>query len=90
VDTCARIGGDEFIVLLHDIRSNEDLAHASERVSAAISTPINLNGTVRVVSGSIGIAVCPDDATDVDQIISHADHAMYRCKRNRRYDSASR
>ena len=36
---------------------------------------------MRVVSGSIGIAVCPDDATDVDQIISHADHAMYRCKR---------
>ncbi|MFV0421097.1 PAS domain S-box protein [Oleidesulfovibrio sp.] len=88
VDTCARIGGDEFVVLLHNIKSADDLSNASERVAKAITTPIDINGVKRVVSGSIGIAVCPDDATDVDQIINHADHAMYRCKRNRKYDKA--
>ncbi len=88
VDTCARIGGDEFVALLHDIKNDDELTQASERVAKAITMPIDIQGSVRIISGAIGIAICPDDAVNVDQLIQHADNAMYRCKRNRKYDKA--
>ena len=82
-DVVARLGGDEFAVLLPALQSDDDVALIAQKVLTEIQRPIDLNGTKTVVSGSIGIALCPDDAVDHDQLFRHADTAMYTAKRGR-------
>ncbi|MDE2092338.1 MAG: EAL domain-containing protein [Burkholderiales bacterium] len=80
-DLVARMGGDEMCLLLHDVR---DAAHASEiaeRVLAALRVPVELRGGVQHhVTVSAGIAIFPQDGTDVETLLRHADIAMYRAK----------
>jgi len=85
VDTAARLGGDEFVLLLHEA----DAAGAevcAQRVLEELSVPINLEGMSFTVTSSIGIALFPDDGTNMDDLIKNADSAMYHVKERGRSD----
>lgn len=79
-DTLARIGGDEFIVLMADLEKIEDSEPLLERLLKATSDPITLGDAVIKVSASIGVTAYPQDAVDADQLMRHADQAMYVAK----------
>lgn len=82
-DTVARIGGDEFAVLLME---QEDARTASERVARkcgdAVSAPMEVDGVRVTVGLSVGIAVYPDDGLTARDLLIHADQAMYAVKRS--------
>jgi diguanylate cyclase (GGDEF)-like protein/PAS domain S-box-containing protein len=81
VDTVARVGGDEFIVLLEKVEHAQQIHHIVRRVLEALAAPYQLRGRREVYSGaSIGIAFFPEDGTDVDTLLRNADTAMYRSK----------
>jgi diguanylate cyclase (GGDEF)-like protein/PAS domain S-box-containing protein len=81
-DTLARIGGDEFIVIMVNLEKPEDSAPILERLLKAAAGPVTLGDTVAVmqVSASIGVTVYPQDGSGVDQLIRHADQAMHVAK----------
>jgi diguanylate cyclase (GGDEF)-like protein/PAS domain S-box-containing protein len=79
-DAVARLGGDEFVVLLAGISSVESAAETAKRVLASLHTPIKIRNQECRVTGSIGIAVYPDDARDATALMKHADMAMYLAK----------
>jgi diguanylate cyclase (GGDEF)-like protein/PAS domain S-box-containing protein/hemerythrin-like metal-binding protein len=79
-DNPARVGGDEFLVLLRNIHGQEDAATVAEKIRRAISRPFSIEGRVLEVSLSIGIALYPDDGADALTLFRHADEAMYRAK----------
>lgn len=82
VDTVARIGGDEFSILLP--HTNEEHAvSTSNRIIAALKEPINIEGLDVSISASIGIAMYPEHGTDVHSLLRHADIAMYAAKRHK-------
>jgi len=80
-DTVSRVGGDEFLIIATEINAPENVAQIAEKVIQLVSQPIIFNGSQAVVSASIGIALFPDDDTDMDQLIKKADEAMYRVKK---------
>jgi diguanylate cyclase (GGDEF)-like protein len=82
-DVVARLGGDEFAVLLPAVQSAEQVAAIAAKILDEIRRPMDLSGTPATVSGSIGIALCPDDAANHEQLLRHADAAMYTAKRGR-------
>jgi diguanylate cyclase (GGDEF)-like protein len=82
-DLVARLGGDEFAVLLPVIRSTATAREVAARLRAALSEPFRLDGMTLAVEASIGIAVYPADAPDVEQLMQRADVAMYLAKENR-------
>ena len=79
-DTVARLGGDEFIVLLENIGQADNAAVVAEKVIASLSDRFDLNGRIGKVGASIGIAMYPEDAEEVSQLVNNADAAMYRAK----------
>ncbi|HET7096105.1 MAG TPA: EAL domain-containing protein [Casimicrobiaceae bacterium] len=79
-DTVTRLGGDEFTVILSQIRSERDPEAAALNVVNAFAQPFVVGGSEHRVSASIGIAVYPDDGTSADRLLYHADVAMYRAK----------
>ena len=79
-DTLARIGGDEFIAILADLKKFEDSQPVLERLLKAAAAPVNVNDAVMQVSASIGVTLYPQDCVDADQLIRHADQAMYGAK----------
>ena len=81
VDVLARIGGDEFAVLLSSARDIESVSKVAKRVLDIIIEPYNLDGDICTVSASVGISFYPDDANDAQSLLQHADTAMYRAKR---------
>ncbi|MFA9218681.1 MAG: putative bifunctional diguanylate cyclase/phosphodiesterase [Sphingomonadaceae bacterium] len=80
VDTVARQGGDEFIVLLTELHSGADAARVADKIIAAMAAPFSIDGAALSVGASIGIAVYPDDDDDMDALIEKADLAMYAAK----------
>ncbi|WP_254277213.1 sensor domain-containing diguanylate cyclase [Halomonas sp. 3H] len=82
-DTVARMGGDEFTVLLTDIHSTDAVSRKVEQILAVLSEPLGgeLHGIAP--SCSIGVACYPADGEDADTLLSHADGDMYRIKRHR-------
>ena len=80
VDTLARMGGDEFVAVLTDVGSMEDFRHMLERILKACSEPVCIDGLFVQVSASIGVTLYPQDESDVDQLMRHADQAMYEAK----------
>ena len=82
-DTVARMGGDEFTVLLADIHSTDAVSRKVEQILAVLSEPLGgeLHGIAP--SCSIGVACYPADGEDADTLLSHADGDMYRIKRHR-------
>ena len=76
----SRLGGDEFTVVLNQIDSAESAGIVAQRLLDSLSQPMVIGGHELVVTPSIGIAVAPDDATDVDGLLKAADTAMYHAK----------
>jgi diguanylate cyclase (GGDEF)-like protein/PAS domain S-box-containing protein len=80
VSVVSRVGGDEFIVLAHDLRQAQDAAKTSRRLLEEISAPYDLNGREVFITVSIGISLYPDDGTDVDDLLKNAEKAMRHTK----------
>ena len=79
-DTLARLGGDEFVVLVSNIDSPQACTLILHRMMAAIKQPSYVEGTLVTLSTSIGVALYPEDTSDADTLLRHADQAMYIAK----------
>jgi len=79
-DTVARVGGDEFIVLLPEIGRSEDATTVARKLLEAIAAPFELDGRRVDLTTSIGVAVYPDDGQDPESLLRNADAAMSRAK----------
>ena len=83
-DTVSRLGGDEFVVVLNGVQDADEVAHVVEqRLIPLIRQSHQVDGAELHVSCSVGIACIPDDATDIDELMRHADTAMYQAKADR-------
>jgi diguanylate cyclase (GGDEF)-like protein/PAS domain S-box-containing protein len=78
--TIARMGGDEFVVLLTDCRDSDQVRDAAEQILTALGEPFALDEYEQFVSASIGISIYPEDGRDDQTLIKNADIAMYRAK----------
>lgn len=81
-DTVARFAGDEFVVLLEDFHTADHASGVAEKIRQALNQPFELLGQHQTVLPSIGIALYPQHAQDAQQLLLHADNAMYRAKQN--------
>ena len=79
-DRLIRLGGDEFILILSDLKLTEDSANLLKRVLRDVDRPIDLGETSAQVTLSIGVAHYPQDGTNCEQLVKEADQAMYRAK----------
>lgn len=79
-DTVARFGGDEFVILLDDIATYDDITHIAEKVLQALRPPISIDRMELHVTATVGISVCPNDGEDAQTLLKNADSAMYRAK----------
>lgn len=80
-DTIARIGGDEFTVILTNIHDKQSASHFAERIIEAIEKPFIIEGHKIEISISIGISFYPDDTDNIDVLLTNADEAMYKAKK---------
>lgn len=80
-DTVARIGGDEFTVLLENLTNQTDLLDSVNRIFEVLKEPIEIDSHSFHISISVGISVFPDDGDTMFDLMKHADHAMYHVKR---------
>jgi diguanylate cyclase (GGDEF)-like protein len=81
-DTLARIGGDEFVAVLTGLDLPKDCEVVLSRLLAAAAEPVMANGVLLRVSASIGVTLFPQDSGIADQLLRHADHAMYQAKQS--------
>ncbi|MCB1961186.1 MAG: EAL domain-containing protein [Rhodocyclaceae bacterium] len=79
-DTVARMGGDEFIVVLSELEGRAHAAEVAGRIVEALNAPFDIKGHRLTVTPSIGIAIYPEDGDKADLLIKHADAAMYHAK----------
>jgi diguanylate cyclase (GGDEF)-like protein/PAS domain S-box-containing protein len=79
-DTVARMGGDEFIIILHQIKSPDDAALVAKNILSEVTRPVNLPQHTLCPTTSIGISLYPSDAESVTGLQKAADHAMYLAK----------
>lgn len=79
-DVIARIGGDEFVMLLRAVSDSEDALQVAEKVRQALEQPFVIEGHTLCISGTSGIALFPDHGEDAITLLRHADQALYRAK----------
>ena len=79
-DAVARMGGDEFVVLLDNPAHRDDITNIAEKLLASVRSPIVFGGQELQVGFSIGISQYPDDGHTVAELMARADHAMYEAK----------
>jgi diguanylate cyclase (GGDEF)-like protein len=79
-DTVARMGGDEFVVLLSELHDGRMASDVAQALVEHLAAPFELDGGEVVVSGSIGITLYPDDAQNSESLLKNADQAMYLSK----------
>ena len=79
-DTVARMGGDEFIVVLADLEGRDHASEVAGRIIEALNAPFEIKGHRLTVTPSIGISIYPEDGDKADLLIKHADAAMYHAK----------
>ena len=79
-DTIARLGGDEFAVLLSGINERENAMEVANIIQKTLAEPIKLGNNEVIVSASIGITMAPFDSKEEEQLLKHADLAMYQAK----------
>ena len=79
-DVLARFGGDEFVVLLEELGGRQDVEAVAKKILASVLEPLSVLGQECRVTASIGIAMFPEDAQDVQVLMKHADSAMYQAK----------
>ncbi|QXH74378.1 diguanylate cyclase [Pseudomonas atacamensis] len=80
-DTVARIGGDEFVVLLHSVHAAEDADSVAGKIRQVLAQPMRLDGHDLRIEPSIGVARFPEHGEEEQQLFRHADQAMYAAKR---------
>ncbi|CAH0320796.1 putative signaling protein CC_0091 [Pseudomonas koreensis] len=80
-DTVARIGGDEFVVLLHSVHAAEDADSVAGKIRQVLAQPMRLDGHDLRIESSIGVARFPEHGEEEQQLFRHADQAMYAAKR---------
>jgi len=80
VDTVCRMGGDEFVVILPEIKRASDAANVATKVLETMAQPFVVEGRELHITPSIGISVFPDDGRDAESLIRNADAAMYHAK----------
>lgn len=78
--TTARLGGNEFTILLDNVAGRNDIAATADQLLKIFRTPFTCSGYKLSATASIGIALCPDDGQDTVTLIKHADMAMYQAK----------
>ena len=82
-DTVIRLGGDEFTVLIEGIENTADIQKLVERIIFELGRPVHIEGKlISMLNGSIGISCYPNDARDSEELLQHADVAMYVAKAN--------
>lgn len=79
-DCVARLGGDEFVVVLSHIQTGERAGQVADKIRASIRAPVPIGGRDVAVGASLGIALYPDDGTDVATLLRCADSALYHAK----------
>jgi diguanylate cyclase (GGDEF)-like protein/PAS domain S-box-containing protein len=79
-DVVVRMGGDEFIVILHTFKRTELISDMAARINAALRTPIVVDGHRLVTTASIGVGLFPRDGADMGELLRHSDTAMYQAK----------
>jgi diguanylate cyclase (GGDEF)-like protein len=79
-DELARMGGDEFCILLKEIRHADDATRVAKRVLETLASPFVVDGVETFITASIGIAVHPSDGASVDDLLKNADSAMFHAK----------
>jgi len=82
VDTVARIGGDEFVVLLEELHTEDAVAQVARQIIDGLHQPCNVKGYAVKLTGSIGAAVYPDDGKTSDELLSFSDKVMYKAKKS--------
>ncbi len=83
-DTVARMGGDEFTLLLTEIKQKEDAAKVADKILNAMKEPLTLGTHTLNITTSVGIALYPSDGEDAETLLKNADTAMYKVKENGR------
>ena len=83
-DTVARVGGDEFVVLLASLTQDHDAHEVAEKIRHALNLPFEISGHTLNISSSIGIALYPAHGDNEKELVKHADLAMYYAKENGR------
>ena len=79
-DTVARVGGDEFVILLDNPVGQDEVAHVASRIIEMLNEPMEIRDQVARIGTSVGIAMHPADGASAAQLITHADTAMYAAK----------
>jgi diguanylate cyclase (GGDEF)-like protein/PAS domain S-box-containing protein len=79
-DTIARMGGDEFTVLLSDLQKADDTAKIAQKILETVAQPMSVEGHELFITTSIGIALFPSDGDTAEALLKNSDHAMYRAK----------
>ncbi|MHB8715855.1 MAG: GGDEF domain-containing protein, partial [Sulfuricaulis sp.] len=79
-DVVARIGGDEFVILMPDVQRTA-IPAVADQIIRAVAVPYTLFGTTVTLTSSVGIAVYPESGLRVDELVAKADRAMYQSKR---------
>ena len=82
-DTVARMGGDEFTLLLPQVADLEQAVHIAQRVLEAIKEPLQIGEHLVEVSASLGVALFPQHGEDEEALVTHSDAAMYAAKRQK-------
>jgi diguanylate cyclase (GGDEF)-like protein/hemerythrin-like metal-binding protein/PAS domain S-box-containing protein len=80
-DTIARLGGDEFIILLGDLQHIEEYEKILNQILKDISQPLKIKNKKVTISASIGVTLFPQDNSEPDTLLQHADQAMYEAKK---------
>jgi diguanylate cyclase (GGDEF)-like protein/PAS domain S-box-containing protein len=81
-DTVARVGGDEFIILLTDLSHDDDAYQVADKVHLALVEPFHVEGTQIEVGASVGVARYPHDGVDIPMLLKFADEGLYQAKRS--------
>lgn len=84
VDTLARLGGDELVLLLTELSSIDTIFRIAQRMSDCLTKPVNIDGNQLFITSSIGCATYPNDGQDREELLKNADTAMYRAKQSGR------
>lgn len=79
-DTVARMGGDEFTVILAELDDTGSIGRVTDSILQSLAEPFLLGSEAAYISASIGVTLYPDDATDINELLMHADQAMYAAK----------
>jgi diguanylate cyclase (GGDEF)-like protein/PAS domain S-box-containing protein len=79
-DVVVRMGGDEFIVVLKNVKGAQQVNETASRINEALAAPVILDGRPLVTTVSIGVSMYPRDGTDIGELLRHSDTAMYQAK----------